>query len=113
MGLEYPLIDVNNISESENRLGAELKLAISEDEGSSTIAHHMTLKPGLETLHHQSDNCTEILVCISGKGKATIGSKDIDIHTVTMNNYYETIIPLREMATKVGKNRFGCTHYVS
>ena len=81
MGLEYPLIDVSNISESENRLGAELKLAISEDEGSSTIAHHMTLKPGLETLHHQSDNCTEILVCISGKGKVTIGSKDIDIRT--------------------------------
>ena len=41
----------------------------------------MTLKPGLETLHHQSDNCTEILVCISGKGKVTIGSKDIDIRT--------------------------------
>ncbi len=81
MGLEYPLIDVSNISESENRLGAELKLAISEDEGSSTIAHYMTLKPGLETLHHQSDNCTEILVCISGKGKVTIGSKDIDIRT--------------------------------
>ena len=81
MPLDYPLIDLADVSAENAGAGTERRIPISGKEGSSTSAFHLAIQHGEKTVSHRNNHCEEIAVCLSGHGKFVIGGHSFEVYT--------------------------------
>ena len=66
----YPLVDIKDVSPADPRpgIGADVRLAIGDHNGSPTAAVHWTTEPGGSLTPHINRGCEEILYYLDGSG---------------------------------------------
>lgn len=118
MTLQYPLVDVASLNAPA--YGPDLRIAISDTEGSSTAAFFLTIDKNSEPVFERHANCDIIAICIEGEGRKTIGGKTHSVQNghcmrvpAGIPHYFENIgpVPMKIVgfclgATSPAVNRF-------